>query len=175
MDLIITSGRFTSTQIWRLNYCRLFLQAVTVLDIATTSGFALDISKRNGHPSRPQSIETQWLHVNQERPSNDFWRLWKKANLLWSDVDGKLHQPLGKWTTSIDKQRQRHYAYQCGLRLAIRTSTGYVIRAIISVSTICVKRYHAPLLLPPQGSSSHGDYILHRDPILCDHIGRSKQ
>jgi hypothetical protein len=86
MDLIITSGRFTSTQIWRLNYCRLFLQAVTVSDIATTSGFALDISKRNGHPSRPQSIETQWLHVNQERPSNDVWRLWKKANQNRSDI-----------------------------------------------------------------------------------------
>jgi hypothetical protein len=126
MDIIITSGRFTSTQIRRLNYCRLFLQTVTISDIATTSGFALNISKRNGHPL-PQSSETQWLHVNQEQPSNNVWRLWKKANLLWSDVDGKLHLPLGKWTVSNAKQQQRHHPYKYGMRLAIRTSAGYAI------------------------------------------------
>ena len=41
MDHILERGSFTKRQIKRINYCRLYLQAVTVSDIATATGAAL--------------------------------------------------------------------------------------------------------------------------------------
>lgn len=45
MDMILESDRFTSAEIRRLNYCRLFLQAVTISDLTDATGTRLDLSK----------------------------------------------------------------------------------------------------------------------------------
>jgi hypothetical protein len=74
MDMILDSGQFTKAQIRRLNYCRLYLQAVTVSDITDANGIALDQSKRRGDSSF-QSSTTTLLQVNQARPSSVEWTL----------------------------------------------------------------------------------------------------
>ncbi len=76
MDMILEDGSYTKAQIRRLNYCRLYLQAVTVSDITDADGKVLDFSKRNGDTSL-QSSRTTWLHVNQSRPSATEWALWR--------------------------------------------------------------------------------------------------
>jgi hypothetical protein len=48
MDHILQSKKFTPAQFRRLNYCRLYLQAVTISDITTNAGLQLDMSKRKG-------------------------------------------------------------------------------------------------------------------------------
>ena len=83
MDCILKSKQFKPAQIRRLNYCRLYLQAITLSDITTNTGLHLDLSKRNGSPSLYSSV-TQNVRVNQDRPSQAEWKLWKKANLLSS-------------------------------------------------------------------------------------------
>ena len=68
------------------------------------------------------SSTTTWLQVNQDRPSEDEWKLWRKANLLWSDPDGILHTPLQAWLLPRARQRQQHFAYLRRRRLYIRIS-----------------------------------------------------
>jgi hypothetical protein len=110
MDQIMGSNLFTATQIRRLNYCRLFLQAVTISDLTDATGHTLDPSKLSGTPISSSSTTT-WLHVNQDRPSSEIWTLWNKANRIWSHHDGTLHNPLGQWLVPRKSQRQQHFAY----------------------------------------------------------------
>ena len=56
------------SEIRRLNYCRLYLQAVTISGITKITGDALDYSKLAGYPSL-QSSNTNWITIHQERPS----------------------------------------------------------------------------------------------------------
>jgi exonuclease III len=121
MDKIMDSGQFTPMQIRRLNYCRMYLHAVTVSDITMPSGTTLDLSKRCGQRSMLSSVTT-WLQVNQDRPSAEIWKLWRKANLLWSTDDGRLLQPLGRWLVPREQQRQCHYAYTYNTSMAIRNA-----------------------------------------------------
>ena len=68
MDLILDSDQFTPTQIRRLNYCRLYLQAVTISDLTDATGETLDQMKMRGVPDFWSSTTT-WIRVNQDRPS----------------------------------------------------------------------------------------------------------
>jgi exonuclease III len=127
MDHIMGSKLFTALQIRRLNYCRLFLQAVTISDLTDATGQRLDQSKLRGIPNSTSSTTT-WLHVSQERPSEEVWTLWRKANLIWSQHNGTLHQPLGQWLLPRAQQRQQHFAYLRHRRLYIRVgSTQYQV------------------------------------------------
>lgn len=119
MDGILSSGKFTAAEIRRLNYCRLYLQAQTLSDLTNITGDALDPAKLAGQISAECSV-THGVHINQERPSVTEWKLWRQANLLWSDERGRLHQPLGPWIQPIKKQRQRHQAYRLHRRLWVR-------------------------------------------------------
>ena len=92
----------------------------------TDSGLTLDMSKREDLPSFYSSV-TQNVWVNQDRPSDDEWKLWKKANLLWSASDGTLKHPLVSWLVPIVTQLQRHFAYSIGGTLAIQFGTSYQI------------------------------------------------
>lgn len=65
MDAILESNRFTDTQIRRLHYCRLFLQAVTVSDLSDATGRQLDPSKLQGIPS---NRSRQYHHVASCQP-----------------------------------------------------------------------------------------------------------
>ena len=66
MDLILKSKKFQPAQIRTLNYCRLYLGAVTISDLTTTSGLNLDNAKLQGHISQLSST-TRWLKIHQER------------------------------------------------------------------------------------------------------------
>ena len=94
MDVILQSGQFTNDEIKRLNYCRLYLQAQTISDLATIDGYQLDETKRQGYPSLQSSTTYEGL-IHQKRPSEKEWTLWQRANLLWSDANGSLLQQLG--------------------------------------------------------------------------------
>lgn len=122
MDLILRSDKYKPHGIRKLNYCRLYLQAVTISDITIATGDYLDPSMLRGIPSVRSSI-SRWHQVNQERPSATVWNLWKRANLLWSRPDGALIRPLGKWIYSIHHQRRLHFSYRHGPhKLYVKTS-----------------------------------------------------
>ena len=71
MDAIINSGQFTLAQIRQLNYCRLYLKAVTLSDLSTPAGVALDRGKLDdGSPSVYSSSRTGGSSIYQVRPLN---------------------------------------------------------------------------------------------------------
>ena len=110
MDAIIAAKTFTLAEIRRLNYCRLYLQALTASDLTETTGRSLDTSKLHGNPSRMSSM-TMGEVIYQERPAELEWKLWRKANRLWSHHDNTMVQPLGQWLQNCHSLHQQHQSY----------------------------------------------------------------
>jgi hypothetical protein len=96
MDAIIQSGKFSPVEIQQLNYCRLYLQSITISDLANARGDALDPYMQLGKIDHPTSSKIKWHKINQYRPAAKHWLLWREALSLWSDETGMLYQPLGK-------------------------------------------------------------------------------
>ena len=48
MDLVMTSGRFTSAEVKKLIYCRMYLKAITLSDLTTIRGNRLGMVKTQG-------------------------------------------------------------------------------------------------------------------------------
>ncbi|KAI2499304.1 hypothetical protein MHU86_15148 [Fragilaria crotonensis] len=83
MDAILESKQFTDAEIRRLNYCRLYLKAVTLADITVIKGDYLDEPKLSGQVSLVSS-RTHGNAIYQERPSAREWALWRKmCKALW--------------------------------------------------------------------------------------------
>ena len=123
MDVILDSGTFSAGEIRRLNYCRLYLNAVTVSDLVLVSGTHLDLAKLHGQPDI-RSSRVDGPRIYQARPDDVEWRLWRKANTLWSDEHQRLAEPLGPWLLTIHEQRARQYAYAYTDQLWIRSIAG---------------------------------------------------
>ena len=126
MERIVKSGKFSPAQIRTANYCRLFLGAVTLSDLTTTTGKYLDQAKVAGRPSL-LGTTTTWLKVHQESPSESEWRVWKRANRLWSSAEGKMTQPLGPWLKSVQDSRIQCAAYGYQECIAVRSGDEYAI------------------------------------------------
>ena len=109
MDHVLASKTFKPIDICRINYCRLYLQAITVSDISTTSGSRLFGGIHKGITTEITS-STTWHHIVQERPDVASWKTWNKALSLFS-TNGILHTPLYEWTESWSEQRRRWLAY----------------------------------------------------------------
>jgi exonuclease III len=124
MDLVLASKKFTAAEVRRINYCRLYLQVVTLSDLTTIAGDRMDMSKSCGNPNI-ESSESRLDWPRQDRPSSREWTLWKSATKLWSNGSGELNTPLGPWIASIQDQRQNHFAYQSIGQLFIRSSVSY--------------------------------------------------
>lgn len=110
MDAILASKRFKASEISQLNYCRMYLQVVTVSDITCPGGRDLDPDMLSGMPGRHSST-TKWHHFNQARPSEQQWELWQRANHIWGDAKGRLREPLGKWLHPTHHQRRTWPVY----------------------------------------------------------------
>ena len=65
MDSVLASNRFTSSQIRQINYCRLYLQAVTLSDITNIKGDQIDPAKLKGMTSL-QSSQSRLHWIYQE-------------------------------------------------------------------------------------------------------------
>ncbi|KAI2510304.1 hypothetical protein MHU86_4028 [Fragilaria crotonensis] len=126
MEEVVTSGQFNAAEIKKINYCRLYLRAVTVSDLTTTKGDQLDHSKLTGEPSL-QSSRPRWHSIHQDKPSIAEWRLWRKANKLWAYPSGRLLVPLGRWLRNQRDRRGEFSAYQYRNRLAVRVEGGFVM------------------------------------------------
>jgi len=111
MDLVLQSHRFTPKEIRMINYCRLYLQAVTISDVTTATGRDLDLTMLQGMRSRLSS-KTKWHHFNQSKPSTKAWKLWRRANGLWSRDNGTLTEPLREWLQQPSLHRRTWHAYQ---------------------------------------------------------------
>eukprot|EP00957_Ditylum_brightwellii_P031467 2386043-Ditylum_brightwellii.AAC.1 len=93
MDLLLESGQFTDNQICTLNYCRLHLQATTLVDLTLGDGSTIDPQFLMGQ-QLVASSKTKYIKINQGCPSKNAWGMWQKANKIWSSC-GMLKKLLG--------------------------------------------------------------------------------
>ena len=119
MEVVLRSNKFKPAQIRVINYCRLYLGAITLADLTTPNGLYLDNAKLNGQVSRFSNV-TRWLKIRQDRPADAQWQIWRRANLLWSNRKGRLTNPLGKWLRMNDERRIMCTAYVHQNQVAIR-------------------------------------------------------
>jgi hypothetical protein len=174
MDVLQSSGTFTPAEICKLNFCRLYLKAVTLSDLTTLNGRKLDRNKLLGVHSLLSS-HTHGTFIHQERPSEASWKLWKRANMLWSKTDGVLFQPLGDWVLPIHQMRQHHSAYWFSNRLWVKIQDRYTKCNLESGRTFretnCSSNWAS---LPPQAvpmfalSSKPGCWKIHHQSYILE-------
>ena len=119
MDMILHCNHYTPNEIKKLNYCRLHANITLLSDCVTPCGTKFDTNKADGQPTLLSS-RSHHLEIHQERPSAKEWKLWRRAWLLWCDLQGNLRTPLGKWLVPPSQQRQRYFAYAWSNTLWIR-------------------------------------------------------
>lgn len=73
-------------------------------DICLADGVTLDPDMLLGTPS-PTSSTSSWVTINQARPHEASWKLWRKACSLWSSQH-KLYHPLGDWLYPANQLRR---------------------------------------------------------------------
>ena len=95
MDMAMASGQFTSKQIIQLNYCRLYLQVVTLSDVTHLNGAYLADWAIQGIVTPREGSIAKHLVIEQARPDAPAWKQWKKLCKILSDR--LLHEPLGLW------------------------------------------------------------------------------
>ena len=103
MDHVLRAG-LGDAEIERINYCRLYLQVVTVSDIATADGTRIENSMFWGERDHAR-LKTKWVKINQECPVDPTsWTAWRNALKRFSD-NKQLNQPLGNWTRKPSELR----------------------------------------------------------------------
>jgi hypothetical protein len=86
-----------------INYCRLYLQAVTVADITNAPGDELDSILVSGGLSSTSS-SSNYCHTNQELPNPPSWQIWLRFCVL---IEDRLAlQPLGQWSLPAPQLRR---------------------------------------------------------------------
>jgi hypothetical protein len=125
MEEIIRSNWFTDNEIMRLNYCRFYLNAVTLSDLTNTTGDSLDSGTLEGKISI-MSSSLQYMEMNQSALPQSAWKLWKQANRLWSNSTSQLYQPLGYWIRDLRHRRIRHFAFKYCRKLYVKAQEGYM-------------------------------------------------
>ena len=104
MDLVLQSNLFTAEAICQINYCRLYMQAITISDITTASGTRLFDGINRGLDVEWSST-TKWHSTNQAKPNTASWKLWSQALTLFSKA-GALINPLRQWLVCPESQRR---------------------------------------------------------------------
>ena len=110
MDHILERGSFSPSEIKRINYCRLYLQAVTVSDITNATGSHLSPGVRVGLPTIWSGI-SRHHKTNQSNPNPTTWRLWSRALTLLANSQDELLVPLRQWIVPPSRQRQSWTVY----------------------------------------------------------------
>ena len=88
-----------------LNRCRLYLQVITLSDIATADGKNILAEAKQGVPLRDRISTLLW--PAQGHPSKADWAVWKRY-LQYLEDKGRIIQPLGDWL-SPTHQRWQYY------------------------------------------------------------------
>jgi hypothetical protein len=103
METFAESKLFKPWQLRKINWCRIYLRAVTISDIATASGTSINPYRWNR--TNPQPIEASpYTWPLQNKPDNTAWKIWRQAirKCLIQNKIHKIHKqlitPLGQWT-----------------------------------------------------------------------------
>ena len=94
MDMIVDSNRFSSSEIEKINYCRLHLQVHNLSDISNGQGSKLEYCAIH-HFKNPDKV-SKYNWPSQPNPSKSCWELWDIAlTTIWGNEQYNLFPPLG--------------------------------------------------------------------------------
>ena len=95
MTVALDSKRFKPAQLRHINYCRMYLNALMVSDIATAKGDYIDLLMFQGEA---QPLVTKH-RVNQVTPNAKAWKQWRRLLLIMTHSSPrlKLRKPLEQW------------------------------------------------------------------------------
>jgi hypothetical protein len=96
MDIVTRSDTFTSKEARIINYCRLFLDVITLSDITNATGDALIPGIEWGELDNTCSVSTNHT-TRQPAPAVFFWTYWQRLLRVVANSDGKLFGKLGNW------------------------------------------------------------------------------
>jgi hypothetical protein len=86
---VLEQGNFNHKEIRKINYCQLYLQAITVSDISNATGNQLMPGIRFGKYTLWSGV-THSRKTNQLKPDNSTWRLWSRAMTLIANSHDRL-------------------------------------------------------------------------------------
>lgn len=96
MDIALTIPNLRPAELRYINYCRYFVQTLTIADITTACGTKISQGISNG--TDLQLLSTSRLdEPYQEKPGNRAWTAWRKFLKHISSPNGTLYRPLGPW------------------------------------------------------------------------------
>ena len=93
--------RITKAEWDKANKCRIYLQVLTVGDIASGNGKTVDEGIRKGQRQLGRARNLEW--PVQGKPKSTYWNAWRKVlkeSIL--NTNGDLIQAVGKWNANID-------------------------------------------------------------------------
>ena len=130
MCIVLSLGKYKPGQIRWINYCRLYLNVVSIADITNARGNMIDPSM---YAVNREAINTasRWQHVHQGKPDKSSWKLWQQVcKLFRTKIRHRqyLYHPLGSWIVNPTNMRgdwQFWHDYQQDL-LYYRTSYGAI-------------------------------------------------
>jgi len=100
MDYFIQQG-YSGASLGLLNRCRLYLQIISLADIASVDGSCIIPEVFCGIPLTDRTSTLRWPH--QQRPNQKAWDLWSAALRKLQPCNCLIH-PLGPWSTHVQHQ-----------------------------------------------------------------------
>ncbi|MGH7974595.1 MAG: hypothetical protein ACREBR_03650, partial [bacterium] len=96
------ASQFTAAEAQMINQCRMFLQVVTVADIATGDGRTVGKTYIEGKRDEHRISNYSW--PIQSNPSERSWQVWRKALRTLCQQPNRLIQQLGEWNNNNRSQ-----------------------------------------------------------------------
>ena len=134
MDAAVHCSFLSSSDVKRVNYCRLYLQLLTLSDMTNAQGKRLAPGIRQGIHLWSQS-KSILREVHQERPDEASWMIWRRFLNSFSSFHGYLHASafVGPWLYPAAKLRR---AWPCifsptGNTLYVRSGLQYEVHPCV--------------------------------------------
>jgi hypothetical protein len=116
MDVVLASRFFKPQEIKFINYCRLYLQVLSLSGMYNAQGNALAVGIYDGYRSASQSCSVL-LEPLQDQPSKVTWSLWRRF-LFLNTADGCwVCEPLGPWYNGLSTRCRwpNYFAPSCDM------------------------------------------------------------
>jgi exonuclease III len=149
MEEVLKSRLFQPREIKYVNYCRLYLQVVTLSDIYNAQGTAFAVGIYDGYKSASQS-HSLLLEPLQERPNAQTWTLWRRFLRSLSPDKCHVYDNLGPWFRGLSSRRRWpcYYSPSCDMIYRLSCSEYIPHRRINTTSFSENRSFFGPCILP---------------------------
>jgi len=110
MEIVIQCGKFGPKDLKRLNHCRLWLNVVTLADVANAGGNQVEDKFYLAERLKRDEIGCwKGQQVNPFKPNEKDWKVWQRLlnKLCVTRYQRRLLRPLGQWLVAPAQMRRR--------------------------------------------------------------------